>query len=63
MLRSGKNIEIMDVAKMFSNNITVIPERKGERFISEELPSDTEEALGWKPERTLEEWVTYVKTR
>lgn len=56
-LRSGVNIQIIDLAKMFDDNITIIPERRGERFTSEEFPSDTEEVLGWKPEKSLQEWV------
>jgi UDP-glucose 4-epimerase len=63
MLRSGKNVEIADVAKMYSDDWELIPERRGERFTSEEFPSDTEEVLGWKPEKSLKEWIEYVKTR
>lgn len=61
-LRSGKNINIIDVAKMFSDDHwELIPERKGERFTSEEFPSDTEEKLGWKPEMRLEDWIEDIK--
>ena len=63
MLRSGKNIEILELAKKFSSDITMIPERKGERFTSEEFYSDTEKTLNWKPEKTLEDWIKYIKTR
>ena len=63
MLRSGKNVEIVDVAKMYSDDWELIPERRGERFTSEEFPSDTEEVLSWKPEKSLKEWVEYVKTK
>jgi UDP-glucose 4-epimerase len=57
MLRSGKNIEIVDVARLFTNNWKLVPERRGERFTSEEFKSDTNEVLGWEADRTLEEWV------
>jgi UDP-glucose 4-epimerase len=63
-LRSGKNESIIDVAKMFSgDNWELIPERRGERFTSEEFYSDTEEILGWKAEKNLIDWVFEVKNR
>jgi UDP-glucose 4-epimerase len=49
MLRSGVSHNIIDVAKMFTDNIIMLPERRGERFTSEEFYNDTEEVLGWKP--------------
>jgi UDP-glucose 4-epimerase len=61
MLRSGKNVEIADVANMFGGKWRLIPERRGERFTSEEFPSDTEEVLNWRPENTLEEWIRFAK--
>ena len=62
MLRSGKNVEIIDVAKMFGGDYKLIPERRGERFTSEEFYSDTNEVLNWKPENNLEDWIKSVKT-
>jgi len=62
-LRSGKNVEIVDVAKMFAqDDWELIPERRGERFTSEEFDSDTEEVLGWKAEESLEDWINSTKT-
>ena len=61
-LRSGYNVELLDLAKMFSDDIVMMPERKGERFTSEEFYSDTEEILGWKAEKSLAEWIDYSKT-
>lgn len=57
MLRSGTNHKIIDVAKMFSDNIKIIPERRGERFTSEEFYSDTESTLSWSPNVNLNDWV------
>lgn len=57
MLRSGINHKIIDVAKMFSENIIMIPERKGERFTSKEFYDDTEEVLNWGPKYKLEEYI------
>lgn len=62
MLRSGVNVEIVDVAKMFGSDWKLIPERKGERFTSEEFYSDTNEILNWNPENNLEDWVEKIKT-
>ena len=59
-LRSGINVDIVTVAEMFGE-WKLIPMRRGERFTSEEFPSDTEERLGWKPTHKLEEWIKYVK--
>lgn len=59
-LRSGINVSIIEVAEMYGE-WTLIPERRGERFTSEEFPSDTEERLGWKPQESLEEWINSVK--
>lgn len=56
-LRSGVNVSIIDVAEMFDFKWKLIPERKGERFTSEEFPSDTEEKLNWKPEYNLKDWI------
>lgn len=57
MLRSGVNHKIIDVAKMFTNNIIMLPERRGERFTSKEFYNDTEEVLGWKPKHKLEDYI------
>jgi UDP-glucose 4-epimerase len=62
--RSGKNERIIDVAKMFAgDNWELIPERRGERFTSEEFPSDTEKTLGWKAEKELKDWVSEIKNK
>lgn len=59
ILRSGVNYKIIDVAKMFSDNIKILPERKGERFKSEEFEDDTREVLNWIPSVNLEEWIKF----
>jgi UDP-glucose 4-epimerase len=61
--RSGRQHSIVELAAMFAgDNWTMIPERKGERFTSAELPSDTKERLGWMPTRVLEDWVAEVRS-
>jgi len=61
-LRSGVNVAIQDVASMFGE-WELIPERRGERFTSEDFPSDTNERLNWYPEWKLEQWVELVKSK
>lgn len=60
-LRSGKNITILEVAKLFETAYKIIPARRGERFTSQEFPSDTEELLDWKPTHKLEDWIQHLK--
>jgi UDP-glucose 4-epimerase len=60
-LRSGKNISIIELAEMFGPWV-FIEERRGERFISEEFESDTENLLKWKPKLKLEDWVKFIKS-
>lgn len=60
-LRSGINVSIIEVAEMFGE-WEFVPERRGERFTSEEFPSDTEEKLNWKPQYNLKDWINSRKT-
>ena len=59
-LRSGVAHSIIDVAKMFECEWTVIPERRGERFSAEDIKTDTEEVLGWSPKWKLP---YYIKSK
>ena len=61
-LRSGKNIEIIELAKLFSDDYIFIDERRGERFTSEEFKSDTNHLLQWNPKERLIDWVNKVKS-
>ena len=38
-----------------------IPERRGERFTSEEFDSDTEKLLKWTPKKKLKDWIQKIK--
>jgi UDP-glucose 4-epimerase len=60
-LRSGRNVPILEIVKMFNHEWKFIPERKGERFNSEEFYSDTKEKLNWEPKHTLENWINKIK--
>lgn len=59
-LRSGTAHSIIDVAKMFDCEWTLIPERRGERFSAEDIKTDTEEVLGWSPKWQLS---NYIKSK
>lgn len=60
-LRTGINTPIIDVAQQFGE-WTFIPERRGERNNSENVKTDTEELLDWKPQHKLEDWIKQVKS-
>lgn len=61
MLRSGVNISIIDLAEKFTGDWKLVPERRGERFTSEEFYSDTEDVLNWNPEWTIDKWIDIIK--
>lgn len=62
-LRYGKNYEIENVARMFSNKIKYINERPGERFTSEYFASDTKEILEWEAKIELEDYILRFKKK
>jgi UDP-glucose 4-epimerase len=60
-LGSGTDYTILEVAKMFSDNITHIPSRKGDRKYSKANIDDTFNKLGWKPTQKLVDWIDIIK--
>jgi hypothetical protein len=46
---------------MFSDNITHIPSRKGDRKYSKANIDDTFNKLGWKPTQKLVDWIDIIK--
>ena len=59
---SNTAYSLLDVARMFGTDITMLPERQGNRLSS---PVDSEKvtALGWREEHALQEYIaTYVRT-
>lgn len=60
-LRSGQNLTILDVVKLFNHPWIYIPERKGERFTSEEFETDTNDILNWTSKITLKEWIDAIR--
>ncbi len=51
---------ILDVAKMFTDDVVMLPERAGNRLTST-LETDKARALGWSPKRHLVEYVEAIK--
>ena len=60
-LSSDKDYKIIDVAKMFSDNIEFIPERKGERYNAVTIPNDTKEILKWEIKNDLKTYINGTK--
>jgi UDP-glucose 4-epimerase len=61
-LGNPKLYKIIDIAKMFSNNIVHIAARKGDRdgsIITE--PDRSKNLLGWLPTMDVEQWITNFK--
>jgi len=59
-LRSGTSHSIIDVANMFASEWRLIPERRGERLGSVEIPTDTNKKLGWEPQHILKDYINSV---
>ena len=47
---------IKEIAEMFGGDITMLPERKGNRMTADVISAKTE-ALGWKPKRTIKDYI------
>tara|TARA_B100001250_G_scaffold224022_1_gene192090 strand:+ start:2587 stop:3459 length:873 start_codon:yes stop_codon:yes gene_type:complete len=60
-LRSGTNVPILELVKYFDCNHMIIPERRGERFTSEEFYSDTNKLIGWNAKISLKDYVSEFK--
>ena len=56
-LSSDVEYKIIDVAKMFTDNIKFIPERKGERYKAISIKNDTKEVLNWKIKNNLKDYI------
>jgi len=63
LLGTNKNHRIIDVAKMFSNNIKFIPERPGEREKSTITNNNAEKILGYKADIKLIDYIKNFKEK
>lgn len=62
-LGSGTVYSVLDVAKMFTDDIVFIPERRGDRKYGKADTDATMHSLGWKAEMTLAKWIEGIKQR
>lgn len=53
---SDKSFSIIEVANMISNKIKILPPREGNRMSSKVITDKTKK-LGWKPTKSLEEYI------
>lgn len=60
-LSSDKDYKIINVAKMFTDNIEFIPERKGERYNAVTIPNDTKKILNWEIKNDLKTYINGTK--
>ena len=60
-LGSPESYSILELAKMFTDNIKMLPERKGNRMDSIVDTSKVEKEFGWKPEQTVREYIESIK--
>lgn len=60
-LGSPESHTILDIAKMFTDNITMLPERPGNRMDSICDTSRVESEFGWKPEQSVEAYIESLK--
>lgn len=55
-----KAYSVIEVAKMFSDDIVMLPERRGNRLVADVI-TDKTEALGWKPTKNLQDYICLLK--
>ena len=58
---SPESYSVLDLAKMFTDNIAMLPERKGNRMESVIDTSRIEKEFGWKPQNTVREYIDSLK--
>lgn len=59
-LGSEESYSILDVARMFGGDVEMLPERQGNRMDSR-LDVTKSRAIGWRPRRTLREYIQFLK--
>jgi len=62
-LGAPESYTILEIAKMFSDNITMLPERKGNRMDSMIDTGKVEKEFGWKPVMRVQEYIKQLKTQ
>ena len=62
-LGSHESYSVLDIAKMFTDNITMLPERQGNRMTSIVDTSRAEKEFGWKTEHTVRDYIELLKAK
>lgn len=62
-LGSTESYSILEIAKMFSDNIAMLPERSGNRMDSVVDTTRVEREFGWKPEQTVRQYIESLKAQ
>jgi UDP-glucose 4-epimerase len=60
-LGSPESHTVIDIARMFTDNIVMLPERKGNRMDSIVDTTRVEKEFGWKPQMTVKEYIDSLK--
>jgi UDP-glucose 4-epimerase len=60
---SPESYSILELAKMFTDDIVMAPARKGNRMESKIDTSRVEKEFGWKPEHTVREYIESLKAQ
>lgn len=60
---SPESNTVLEIAKMFGGNTTILPERPGNRMDSIVDTSKVEKEFGWKPQMSVQEYIEQLKAR
>lgn len=60
-LGTGRDFSILEIAKMFSDNIVFVEQRRGDRRYGNADVQKTLSLLGWKAEMQVENWIERIK--
>ena len=60
---SLESYSVLEIAKMFTYNIVMLPERKGNRMESIVDTTRVEKEFGWKPENNVRDYIASLKRR
>ena len=60
---SPESYSVLEIAKMFTDNIEMLPERPGNRMESIVDTTRIEKEFGWKPQHTVREYIESLKAQ
>lgn len=62
-LGSPESYSVLDIAKMFTDNIVMLPERPGNRMDSIVDTTRVQHEFGWKPQETVKQYIDSLKAK